>query len=194
MSRATARRADHRWLGLGLTGALVVAGGAALRESAAPPTGPIAPVAAPVDAALQERFDAAVLLLQVGRHDAARLAFLRVIEQAPRSPEARVNLGYALLGLGRATAARQAFERALALRPMQANAYHGLALACAMQGELDLAVGAMRTYLHLAPHGDAAHLQRAQATLANWQAQRATARRGAPFPEPGTDSRSRHGR
>lgn len=183
------RRRDHRALGLLLTGTLIVAGGAWLRHApdtpgaAAPPAGP--------DSALQDRFDAAVLLLQAGRHDEARRAFLRVIEHAPRSPEAQVNLGYALLGLGRAAAARQAFDTALALRPMQANAYHGIALAHEAQGEIELAVGAMRTYVHLAPHGDAAHVRRARAVLWEWET-RLAARRTGPFPEPGTDSRTRH--
>jgi tetratricopeptide (TPR) repeat protein len=186
----TRRRRDHRPFGLLLTAALVVAGGAWLQHAPEPPSQPVGPA---VDRALQDRFDAAVVLLQAGRHEEARAAFVRVIEQAPRLPEAHVDLGYALLGLQRAAPARQAFETAIGLRPMQANAYHGLALAHEALGDLDLAIGAMRTYVHLAPHGDAVHVRRAQAALWEWEARRA-AQRVAPFPDPGTDSRSRHER
>ena len=41
-------------------------------------------------------------------------------------------------------------DGAMALNPSQANAYYGLALAHEAAGDLDLATGAMRSYLHLA--------------------------------------------
>ncbi len=80
-----------------------------------------------------------------------------------------MNLGFALLGAGRAAEARTAFDRATALRPAQANAYYGLALAHEASGDLAVATGAMRSYLHLAKHEDPKHLARARAALWEWE-------------------------
>lgn len=168
------RRRDRRAIGVGLTLAAVLAGGWLLQRSDVLPAATPAPL---VDRTLQDRFDAAVILLQAGRHDEARSAWLRVIELAPRAPEAHVNLGYALLGLQRPAQARQSFETAIALNAMQANAYHGLALAHEAEGDLELAVGAMRSFVHLAPHEDSAHVRRARAAVWEWQEKLAAQRR-----------------
>ncbi|TXC65209.1 hypothetical protein FSC37_00885 [Piscinibacter aquaticus] len=80
-------------------------------------------------------------------------------------PEAHANLGFALLGLQQPDAARVAFERAIAFRPAQANAYYGLALAQESLGDLELALGAMRSYLHLGRSESEDHQRRARAAL-----------------------------
>ncbi len=181
-------RRDHRRLGALLTLALVLAGGAWIQAGA--PVHEAEPVAARDE--LRERFDQAVLMLHAKQYEHAVTALHRVLELAPRLPEAHVNMGYALLGLGRAEAARDFFEAATALRPEQANAYHGLALAHEQRGDLPLAIGAMRTYLHRAKDGDPAHLRRARAAL--WEWEREWESRARPFPESGTDSRDREAR
>jgi tetratricopeptide (TPR) repeat protein len=179
-------RPDRRALGLALTAALVLAGGLGLARLA-PLHEPEAVAAA--DDELQRHFDAAVLLLHARRFDDALAPLRRVLELSPGLPEAHVNLGFALLGLRQPQAARDAFERAIALRAGQANAYYGLALAQESLGDLELALGAMRSYVHLGGSQDEAHLRRARAALWEWEAQRAQ-RRDAPFPVPGSDSRS----
>lgn len=181
-------RRDHRRLGALLTLALVLAGGAWIQAGA--PVHEAEPVAARDE--LRERFDQAVLMLHAKQYEHAVTALHRVLELAPRLPEAHVNMGYALLGLGRAEAARDFFEAATALRPEQANAYHGLALAHEQRGDLPLAIGAMRTYLHRANGGDPAHLRRARAAL--WEWEREWESRARPFPESGTHSRDREAR
>jgi tetratricopeptide (TPR) repeat protein len=171
-------RRDRRALGVLLTAAAVLLGGwwfARLEPTHAP-----APVAQG-DGELRRHFDAAVLLLHSRRYADAQVLLRRVIELAPRLPEAHVNMGFAWLGLQRAAQARESFEHALTLKADQANAYYGLALAQESLGDLELALGAMRSYLHLARDGSEAHLRRARSALWEWEAQieqrRASARR-----------------
>ena len=164
---------DRRLLGVLLTVGLVVGGGAWMARwpaTHAPQTDD-APAADAHRDELQRRFDEAVVLLHARQHQAAVGALQRVIELAPRLPEAHVNMGYALLGLQQPQAARRAFETAIDLRADQANAYYGLALSHEAGQDLELALGAMRSYLHLARHEDEAHLARARAALWEWEAQ-----------------------
>ena len=121
------------------------------------------------DAELRRNFDSAVLLLHAKEYDRAAAALTRVIELAPQMPEAHVNMGFALLGLDRPGAARDFFEAAMALKAAQANAYYGLALACEALGDLELALGAMRSYLHLARNENESHMRRARSALWEWE-------------------------
>lgn len=171
------RRIDRRSLGFLLTCALVLAGGLAL-ATLSPMHAPEAETAAAASPT-QRHFDAAVLLLHARRFDEARVQLQRVIELSPALPEAHANLGFALLGLRQPDAARDAFERAIALRPAQANAYYGLALAQEALGDLELALGAMRSYLHLGQRESEDHQRRARAALWEWEVQLAARRAGA---------------
>ena len=175
-----AERRDRRVIGVALTIAAVLIGG--LWVAALEPTHAPEPVAAAANARhdeLRRSFDAAVLLLHARRFDDAQVLLRRVIEIAPTLPEAHANLGFALLGLQHAEPAREAFERAIALRPDQANAYYGLALAQELRGDLELALGAMRSYLHLARGESESHLRRARAALWEWETQLETKRKSA---------------
>jgi tetratricopeptide (TPR) repeat protein len=171
-------RHDRRGLGLLLTAAAVLLGGAWFAGLE-----PTHPAEAPVQEGgeLRRRFDAAVLLLHSRQYRDAQSSLQRVIELAPQLPEAHANMGFALLGLQQAAPAREAFERALALKADQANAYYGLALAHEAGGDLELALGAMRSYLHLARNESEAHLRRARAAVWEWESQLAQ-RRGAARP------------
>ena len=120
-------------------------------------------------AEVRQRFDQAVVMLHARQHQHAVTALHRVLELEPRLPEAHVNMGYALVGLGRHAAARDFFDGAIALAPEQANAYYGLALAWEGLGDLPMAVGAMRTYLHRARQESDAHRARARAALWEWE-------------------------
>ena len=138
-----------------------------------------APVPVPVPATspgatppseLRLRFNQAVVMLHAKQYEHAATALHRVLVLAPQMPEAHVNMGFALLGLQRNAEARAFFDGALALRPEQANAYYGLALAWEAKGDRAMALGAMRSYLHLARHESPQHLARARAALWEWQA------------------------
>ncbi len=172
---ARARGMDRRTVGFLLTCALVLAGG--LGIAALSPVHEADAVPAVALGETQRHFDAAVLLLHARRFDDARVLLQRVIELEPGLPEAHANLGFALLGAQQPQAARDAFERAIALRPAQANAYYGLALAQESLGDLELALGAMRSYLHLGRGESEDHQRRARAALWEWEAQLAERRR-----------------
>jgi Flp pilus assembly protein TadD len=164
------RRRDWRWIGLALTLGAVLAGGMSIGSLG--PAHPALAVGASAGAEgddLAHQFAAAVNMLRNGQHAQAASVLHRVIVLAPQSPEAHVNLGFAMLGLQRPALAHRAFERATELRPAQANAYYGLALASEAQGDLEPALGAMRSYLHLARAEDEAHLRRARAALWEWE-------------------------
>lgn len=181
---------DRRAAGVLLTVAMVVGGGAWIAHWPAthapqlltPGDEALAGEVAPPDE-LHRRFDAAVVLLHARRYGEAVQTLERVLELAPDMPEAHVNLGFALLGLEQPGEARRAFERAIDLRPDQANAYYGLALSHEAAHDLELAMGAMRSYLHLARHENESHLAKARAALWEWESQRRSPRALAPAPK-----------
>jgi tetratricopeptide (TPR) repeat protein len=117
---------------------------------------------------LHTRFGQATALLQARQYEPAQAALERVLALAPRLPEAHVNMGFALLELQRAEAARHHFDTAISLRPQQANAYYGLAMALEQGGDVEAALGAMRSYLHLS-RADDRHRPRARAALWEWE-------------------------
>jgi tetratricopeptide (TPR) repeat protein len=119
-------------------------------------------------AEVQARFAQATAMLHAKHYEHAMAALHRVLELAPRMPEAHVNMGYALLGLGRYQPAQDFFVSALALRPGQTNAYFGLAVAKEGLSDLPGALGAMRTFVHLSPNDDA-YLRRARAAIWEWE-------------------------
>ena len=140
-------------------------------------------------AEITRRFQQAVMMLHAQRYEYAVTALHQVIEMAPRMPEAYVNMGFALLGLKRYTAARDFFNTATDLRPYQGNAYWGLAESLEQLGDLEGALGAMRTYIHLAPPGDP-YVRRARSALWEWES---TLKRG-PLPPAEAEWLTRKGR
>jgi tetratricopeptide (TPR) repeat protein len=171
------RRIDQRRNAVLLTLMLVAAGGVAIHAIDSPhaPVPAATPTAAPHADETQRLFNAAVVMLHAKRYDDAATALHRVLTYVPKMPEAHVNMGFAMLGLKRHKEARDFFEGATALAPKQANAYYGLALVHEAQGDLALATGAMRSYLHLARDERPEHLARARAALWEWEQQRAAA-------------------
>ncbi len=185
---------DARWrMLLGVALAAVVGGLLVylLPERARELTLPVDPGVAPHPTAappayageLHERFQQAAVMLHAGQHEYALAALERVLDLAPDLPEAHVNTGFALLGLERPQLAERHFETAIALRPEQVNAYYGLALAREAAGDLDTALGAMRTFVHLSPP-DAEHLRRARAAIWEWEARRNAAPEPKVNPDP----------
>lgn len=130
---------------------------------------PHPPKTGPLPAEVHQRFQQGVMMLHAKQHEHALAAFHRVLALAPDLPEAHVNMGYALLGLKRYDAARQFFEGAIALRTRQHNAYYGLAVALEGLHDLPGAIGAMRSYAHLAKADDP-YKRKAEAAIWEWQA------------------------
>ncbi len=117
---------------------------------------------------IRTRFEQAVVMLHAKRYEHAITALHDVLRFRPEMPEAHVNMGFALVGVGRHAAARDFFESATVLRPTQANAYYGLAVALEGLEDVPGAVGAMRTFLHLAAPDDR-HRRKAEAALWEWE-------------------------
>lgn len=125
--------------------------------------------------AVAQHFQRGVALLHARQPEYAAVAFHEVLRLAPRLPEAHVNMGYALLAQQRPGAARDFFIAAIELRPSQANAYYGLGVASEALGDMPAALGAMRSFVHLAPPDDP-FVTRARSALWEWQSA------GAPAP------------
>jgi len=120
---------------------------------------------------IAKRFQEAVMMLHAKQYDYAITALHRVIELSPRMPEAYVNMGFALLGLKKYKAAGDFFNSAIDIRPYQANAYWGLAVSLEGMKDLEGALGAMRTYIHLAPSDPDSqdYVRRARSAIWEWE-------------------------
>jgi tetratricopeptide (TPR) repeat protein len=131
---------------------------------------PRAHAAAAREKEIAKRFQEAVMMLHAKQYDYAITALHRVIELSPRMPEAYVNMGFALLGLKKYKAAGDFFNAAIDIRPYQANAYWGLAVSLEGRNDLEGALGAMRTYIHLAPSDPNSqdYVRRARSAIWEW--------------------------
>jgi len=107
-------------------------------------------------------------MLHAKQYGFAATAWHRVLELAPKLPEGHVNMGFTMLGLERYDVARDFFATAIELRPMQANAYYGMAEAMDALNDRHGALGAMRTYLHLAAPNDP-FVRKAQSAVWEWE-------------------------
>jgi Flp pilus assembly protein TadD len=129
-----------------------------------------------LDARMQKidlHFKRGIVMLHARRYEEAAVAYHAVLKLAPRLPEAHVNMGFSLLGLERAAAAAKFFQTAIDLRPQQTNAYYGLAVSYEKLQDVEAALGAMRTFIHLAD-ADNRYLPKARAALWEWESERNT--------------------
>ena len=171
--------AHGRWVALAGVVVCVALVGAALQHAPTPADPPVRP-APPSDtspepaheARVKWYFERGVALYHARRFDFAVVAFHQVLRLAPRLPEAHVNMGFSLLGQSRPDAARDFFLSALALNPRQVNAYYGLGEASEALGDMPAALGAMRSFVHLA-RADDPFVPKARAALWEWQSLRA---------------------
>ena len=124
----------------------------------------------PEQALVKERFEQAVFLLHGGQYQYAIKALDQVIQFAPKLPEAYVNMSYAYLGLKEYDTTMSAFAKAIDLKPDQANAYYGMAEVLGEKKDLELALGSMRTFIHLS-QPDNPYLPKARAALWEWEAE-----------------------
>lgn len=118
---------------------------------------------------------AAKLLAEgVAHFDAGRYAeAVEVLDRAgqldPENPLAYLHMGRALMGLENYPGAHLFFERAVDLDPRFAEAYFGYAEASEALGDLESALGGMRSFLHLVGDADPYRLPVAQARSAIWE-------------------------
>ncbi|HEY6897735.1 MAG TPA: hypothetical protein VI279_10785, partial [Rhodocyclaceae bacterium] len=128
---------------------------------------------------IDQRFQQGVMMLHAKQYDHALTSFHRVMQLAPDMPEAYVNTGYALLGMKRYKEAYDFFESATQLRRSQANAYFGMAEALEGMGDLPGALGAMRSFVHLAKANDP-YRTKAESAIWEWSARLEAERNRAP--------------
>ena len=115
-----------------------------------------AKIAAAPDA-IEPRFERANLLVELGRNDEARAAYLELLHRAPTHAGALNNFGTLLHATGYRDAARTAYAQAVAEHPDQPMGHVNLANLLLEDGELDLARTHYETALGLAPDHAAAH-------------------------------------
>jgi thiol-disulfide isomerase/thioredoxin len=114
-----------------------------------------------------EVFALGVHRLQVGRAKDAVVAFEQARKLRPGQPEVHVNLGYSNLIDGDYGAAERSFRTAIDYRPNQVNAYYGWAVSLDALEDPEAALGAMRTFIHLADENDP-FLRKARAAEWEW--------------------------
>jgi cytochrome c oxidase subunit I len=175
-------RRDVRWSAIALTAALTVTLGTLLAYWPADSGGVVTGQGIDVgkDATgratqkgkseIDNLFTQGVTLLNSRQYEAAASQLHRVLELAPKMPEAHVNMGFALLGLQRYDMAKTSFENATALKRDQLNAYFGLAVALEGLRDLQGALGAMRSYVHLSKADDP-YVRKANAAIWEWEEQ-----------------------
>ena len=173
-------RRDVRWQAIALTAGLTVVLGTMLAYWPADSGGVVTAQGADLrqDAVgsgtqknrqeIDRLFAKGVALLNSRQYEAAASQLHRVLELAPKMPEAHVNMGFALLGLQRYDMAKTSFENATELRRDQLNAYFGLAVALEGLQDLQGALGAMRSYVHLSKVDDP-YVRKANAAIWEWE-------------------------
>lgn len=140
-----------------------------------PPKDEIADATAPTTASQDKSKEIKALLTQAiaetkaKRYDDAIRTLNRIQPLDPDLPEAFLRIGEALLGKGDFFTARDFFAGAIDRDPMMASAYFGFASASEGLGDLESALGGMRTYLHVETNKDPYRLKVAQARSAIWE-------------------------
>jgi tetratricopeptide (TPR) repeat protein len=114
------------------------------------------------------RFKQGVIMLHAKQYDHAMTAFYRVLQLAPKMPEAHVNMGFAMLGQKRYQEALVFFDSATELNRNQLNAYFGMAEAQEGLGNYRGALEAMEAWLHRAKPDDPFR-RRAEAAVWEWR-------------------------
>jgi tetratricopeptide (TPR) repeat protein len=121
---------------------------------------------------LDQIFTAAVSHMQRGEYEQAVSLWHRILLIDPAIPEVKANMGFSLFELGRFATARDFFISAMEQNAFQANAYYGLAITSEKLGDLEGALGAMRSYIHLAQNKeDRPFIRKARSALWEWESQ-----------------------
>lgn len=98
----------------------------------------------------------------------AALTWQRLLVISEAMPEVHANLGFSLFEMQQYLQAQSHFALALELNAYQANAYYGLAMCLEELGDLEGALGSMRSFIHLANQDDP-FLRKARSALWEWE-------------------------
>lgn len=108
-------------------------------------------------------------LLKAGKADEAAQSLLKAMYLAPDDADAFVLMGDAMMQRRRFGEAREYYESAIDRDLVRAEAYFGHATASEAMGDLESALGGMRSYLHVVSDKDPFRLKVAQARSAIWE-------------------------
>jgi tetratricopeptide (TPR) repeat protein len=117
---------------------------------------------------VKKHFEQAIAMLHAKKYEYAVKALDEIISMEPYIPEVYVNLGYAYYGMQEFDTALSAFNKAVDLRPAQANAYYGLAEVLEEKKDYAAALGAMRSFIHLAK-ADNRFITKAKSAIWEWE-------------------------
>lgn len=115
-------------------------------------------------------FSNAIQYMQNKQYEQAIAEWHKILLLQPDIPEVQVNMGFSLYELGRYETAREFFISAIEHQVFQANAYYGLAMVSEKLGDIEGAMGAMRSYIHLASDDDT-FIRKARSALWEWESQ-----------------------
>lgn len=107
--------------------------------------------------------------LAAKRFRAAIAPLDRLIKLAPEDAQAHLLMGLALEGAGNFELARRYYEAAIDRDLTMADAYFGFATTSEALGDLESALGGMRSFLHVQRDKDPYRLRVAQARSAIWE-------------------------
>lgn len=107
--------------------------------------------------------------IRSGRFDEAIDTLNRAGPLDPQHAPTYLTMGHALAGKRNYAEARRYYEAAINFDPMYADAYFSHAAASEQLGELETALGGMRSFLHVVKNPDPYRLQVAQARSAIWE-------------------------
>lgn len=108
-------------------------------------------------------------LLKAGKADEAAHSLLKATHLAPDDAEAFLLMGDVMMQRQRFGEAREYYESAIDRDRLRAEAYFGHASASEAMGDLESALGGMRSYLHVVDDKDPFRLKVAQARSAIWE-------------------------
>jgi tetratricopeptide (TPR) repeat protein len=128
-----------------------------------------APPASATEAEVKALRKQARSLLAAKRFREAFAPLQKIIALAPGDAQAHLHLGLAIEGLGNFQLARRYYEAAIDRDPALPDAYFGYATASESLGDLEGALGAMRSFLHVQRDADPYRLRVAQARSAIWE-------------------------
>ena len=121
---------------------------------------------------LDRTFTTAVRHMQQGEYEQAVNLWHQILLNNAAIPEVKVNMGFSLFELGRYETARDFFIGAMQQNAFQANAYYGLAITSEKMGDLEGAMGAMKSYIHLAQNKeDQPFIRKARSAVWEWESQ-----------------------
>lgn len=117
---------------------------------------------------VDDYFDSALTHMQNRQYPQAVLVWNELLLINDTMPEVHVNQGFSLFEMGHIEPASRHFQRALELNSYQVNAYYGLAICFEKMGEMEAAMGAMRSFIHLADDNDP-FIRKARSALWEWE-------------------------